>query len=273
MNEARQVQHRLESLRRAGIDRIPKPAAIHPPTAADPPMAQVEPGTLAMHLEPPPLERDIVTMEPSLFPGSDEDLGELVPRAERPRVLKVLQSEVAVCPRCAILAATRTQTVFGEGSSAARLMFIGEAPGADEDRTGRPFVGRAGQLLTDMITKGMGLRREDVYIANILKCRPPENRAPMADEVANCRGYLERQIEVIRPEFLCLLGRTAAGTLLETDLAMGKLRGRWFRFRGIQTMVTFHPAYLLRNPAAKRETWDDLKTLMGAMGLTVPDRS
>jgi DNA polymerase len=166
-----------------------------------------------------------------------------------------------------VLARTRTQTVFGEGSASARLMFIGEAPGADEDRTGRPFVGRAGQLLTDMITRGMGLRREDIYIANILKCRPPDNRQPLADEVGNCRGYLERQIDLIRPEFLCLLGRIAATALLDTTLAMAKLRGRWHLVRGTRTLVTYHPAYLLRNPASKRDAWEDLKLLMSAMGL------
>ena len=127
-------------------------------------------------------------------------------------------------------------------------MFVGEAPGADEDRTGRPFVGRAGALLTDMITKGMGLTREEVYIANILKSRPPENRTPLPDEVANCLPYLERQIAIIRPEFLCLLGKTAASALLETALPLGRLRGKWHRYRGIPTIVTYHPSALLRNP-------------------------
>ena len=145
--------------------------------------------------------------------------------AERPALLAALAAEVAACQRCPHLAATRTQTVFGTGSPTARLMFIGEAPGAEEDRTGEPFVGRAGQLLTDMITKGMGLTRDDVYIANILKSRPPENRDPLPDEIANCLPYLERQIAIIRPEFLCLLGRIAAQTLLETALPMGRLRG------------------------------------------------
>ena len=124
-------------------------------------------------------------------------------------MLQALAAEVAGCRKCPHLAETRTQTVFADGSPTARLMFIGEAPGADEDRSGVPFVGRAGQLLTDMITKGMGLKREDVYIANILKCRPPENRDPTLEESANCIGYLERQIEIVRPEFLCLLGRIA----------------------------------------------------------------
>ena len=129
-------------------------------------------------------------------------------------MLQALAAEVAGCRKCPHLAETRTQTVFADGSPTARLMFIGEAPGADEDRHGGPFVGRAGQFLTDMITKGMGLKRQDVYIANILKCRPPENRDPTPEESANCLGYLERQIEIVRPEFLCLLGRTAVQRIL-----------------------------------------------------------
>ncbi len=151
-------------------------------------------------------------------------------------------------------------------------MFIGEAPGADEDRTGRPFIGRAGALLTDMITKGMGLTREEVYIANVLKSRPPDNRTPLPDEVANCLPYLERQVEIVRPEFLCLLGKTAASALLETALPLGRLRGKWHRYRKIPTIVTYHPSALLRNPAWKRDTWEDLQTLMNAMGLKPPDR-
>ena len=142
-------------------------------------------------------------------------------RRSGPRELAALAAEVAVCKRCPHLAATRTQTVFGTGSPTARLMFVGEAPGADEDRTGEPFVGRAGQLLTDMITKGMGLTRAEVYIANVLKSRPPENRNPLPDEIANCLPYLERQIAIIRPEYLCLLGATAAQTLLETGAVGG----------------------------------------------------
>jgi uracil-DNA glycosylase len=195
-----------------------------------------------------------------------------LPPAERPSILRVLAEEVAICRKCAELAATRTQTVFADGSPSARLMFIGEAPGADEDRTGVPFVGRAGQLLTDMITKGMGLRRQDVYIANILKCRPPENREPSGEESANCLPYLERQIDIIRPEFICLLGRVAVQYLLGTTLSMGKLRGKWYRYQGIATIVTYHPAYLLRTPSAKKDAWDDLQILMNAMGLPVPSR-
>jgi DNA polymerase len=190
--------------------------------------------------------------------------------SDRTALLETLAEQVSVCQKCPHLAATRTQTVFGTGSSTTRLMFIGEAPGADEDRLGKPFVGRAGQLLTDMITKGMGLARDQVYIANILKCRPPENRTPSPTECENCIGYLEEQIAIIRPEYICLLGRVALQGLLRSSLSMGKARGRWHRYRGIPTIVTYHPAYLLRKPEYKREAWEDLQTLMKEMGLAAP---
>ncbi len=153
-------------------------------------------------------------------------------------------------------------------------MFIGEAPGADEDWIGQPFVGRAGQLLTDMITKGMGLRREDVYIANVLKCRPPDNRTPTTEEAANCSSYLDHQIAVIRPEFLCLLGKTAASALLDIlpTTTIGQLRKRWHRVKGIKTLVTYHPSYLLRTQSAKKDAWEDLQLLMKEMGLAMPGK-
>jgi DNA polymerase len=214
-----------------------------------------------------------VVPPPQAFSLFDEPTLEvIVPVAERAARLAEVEAEVSACVRCPHLASTRTRTVFGEGSTSARLMFVGEAPGADEDRTGRPFIGKAGALLTDMITKGMGLAREDVYIANILKSRPPENRTPLPDEMEHCLPYLERQVAIIRPEFLCLLGKTAASALLETALPLGRLRGRWHRYRGIPTIVTYHPSALLRNPGWKRDTWEDLQTLMNAMGLKPPDR-
>ncbi|MEA2632424.1 MAG: uracil-DNA glycosylase, partial [Chloroflexota bacterium] len=209
---------------------------------------------------------------PSLF-GEETLEIPLVEPSDRPAQLAALAAEVSACRLCPHLAAARTQTVFGTGSPTARLMFVGEAPGADEDRTGQPFVGRAGQLLTDMITKGMGLTRDEVYIANILKSRPPENRTPLPDEVAHCLPYLERQIAIVRPEFLCLLGATAAQALLETALSVGRLRGRWHRYRGIPTLVSYHPSYLLRNPPAKKDAWEDLQILMQSMGLKPPGRN
>ena len=169
-----------------------------------------------------------------------------------------LEAMVSGCTRCA-LHQTRTRTVFGVGSRQARWMFIGEAPGADEDRQGEPFVGRAGQLLTSML-KALGFRREDVYIANVLKCRPPGNRDPKPDEVGQCRGYLERQIELVAPTLIVAVGRIAAQNLLGTDTALARLRGRVHALgdRGWPLIVTYHPAYLLRSPGEKRKAWQDL---------------
>jgi DNA polymerase len=175
---------------------------------------------------------------------------------------------VAKCTRCTDLARTRTQTVFGTGNPNARLVFMGEAPGADEDRQGEPFVGRAGQLLNDIITKGMKLHREDVYILNTIKCRPPGNRTPAPTEIANCRPFLDQQLAILRPESICCLGAVAAQALLETSAPLGRLRGRFHDFRGIKVICTYHPAYVLRYPDTKRQVWDDIKVLMKEMGLS-----
>jgi DNA polymerase len=188
------------------------------------------------------------------------------------RQLRDLAGNVAQCTLCSELAARRTQTVFGVGNPHARLCFLGEAPGADEDQQGEPFVGRAGQLLDDII-RACGLRRQDVYILNVLKCRPPGNRTPEGDEVANCRHFFERQLEIIQPEFICCLGSVAASALLETNQPVGGLRGRLHQWRGIQVLVTYHPAYLLRYPEKKRDVWNDMQRLMGAMGIKIPSRA
>jgi DNA polymerase len=193
------------------------------------------------------------------------------PLAERTAALARVCREVAACQQCSELASTRTQTVFGVGNPLARLVFLGEAPGADEDRQGEPFVGRAGQLLNKII-EACTLRRENVYILNILKCRPPGNRNPAPAEAANCRDFLERQLAISQPEFICCLGAVAAQNLLDTTVAIGQLRGRFHRFGDAQVMATYHPAYLLRNPAAKHATWDDMRMLMKAMGIVVPER-
>lgn len=236
----RAMVQRLESLDRAGVthlgkvpwDNVPADKVSAPPAAQTPPQQP---------------QRD-----------------------ERTAALAAVAREVAACTRCPELARTRTQTVFGVGNPHARLAFLGEAPGADEDRRGEPFVGRAGILLTDMIQKGMKLNRKDVYILNILRCRPPGNRNPLPVEAANCREYLDRQLEIIRPEFICCLGAVAAQNLLETTASIGKLRGRFHDYHGIRVLCTYHPAYLLRNPAAKRPTWDDLQLLMAEMGAEPP---
>jgi DNA polymerase len=172
-------------------------------------------------------------------------------------LLARLAAEVAGCRRCR-LCETRTRTVFASGDPAARLMLVGEGPGADEDREGLPFVGEAGRLL-DKILGAIGLDREQVYVANVVKCRPPGNRNPQPDEVASCLPYLEAQIDAVRPEVLVALGRVAAQTLLGNDAPVGRLRGQWYQVRGVPTMVTYHPAALLRNADYKRPTWEDMQ--------------
>jgi len=180
--------------------------------------------------------------------------------------LEGLRGHIGDCQRCK-LAPHRTHIVFGVGNANARLVFVGEAPGRDEDRQGEPFVGRAGQLLTEIITRGMRLRREDVYIANVIKCRPPENRNPEPDEVASCEPFLLRQLELIGPEVIVALGKFAAQTLLRTKTPITQLRGRWYDYHGIRLMPTFHPAYLLRNPGDKRLVWEDIQQVMRELGI------
>lgn len=233
-NAARAVRQTLESLQRAGVTHLNRTAVAQAAPKSLPPSSSAPPA--------PPVE-------------------------EKLQQLQVLQAEVAGCTRCSELAQTRKQTVFGVGNPNTRLVFLGEAPGADEDIRGEPFVGRAGQLLTDIITKGMKLRREDVYILNVLKCRPPNNRNPAPNEVINCRGFLDRQLDILKPEFICCLGSVAAKTLLDTEISIGRLRGKFHEYRGIPVLCTYHPAYLLRNPPAKKEVWEDIQVLMKRMGL------
>ena len=182
-------------------------------------------------------------------------------------LLEDLQRLAAVCEKCR-LAKTRTQVVYGVGSPKADLMFIGEAPGRDEDIQGKPFVGRAGQLLTDII-KAMKLTRDDVYIANVIKCRPPENRNPEPDELDACRPWIRRQIEIIQPKVIVTLGRFALQSLTGKSYAISSVRGQWLDDDGIKVMPTYHPAYLLRNPAAKKEVWSDMKKVMAELGIAV----
>jgi DNA polymerase len=179
------------------------------------------------------------------------------PAVSDPAELASLRAAAEACTRCR-LAQGRQKVVFGSGNPTAELMLIGEAPGAEEDKQGLPFVGPAGELLTKII-QAMDMRREDVYIANILKCRPPGNRDPQPDEIAACRGFLERQIELIQPKVIVALGRIAAQALLGNDGPLGQMRGQWYRVRGIPAMVTYHPAALLRNQGLKRPTWEDMQ--------------
>jgi len=174
--------------------------------------------------------------------------------------LKKISQEMANCQLCK-LSKTRHNLVFGDGNPNAQIVFVGEAPGADEDQQGLPFVGKAGQLLTKII-EAMGVKRKDVYICNILKCRPPENRNPLPDEISFCEPFLKKQLQAISPKVICALGTFAAQTLLKTDVTISLLRGRFHTYNGIKLMPTYHPAYLLRNPSAKKQVWEDVQMIM-----------
>jgi uracil-DNA glycosylase family 4 len=201
--------------------------------------------------------RDYVAYQKSLgaefFPGAPDTI-------PHPTLTEV-RRELGECKRCK-LHLMRRHIVFGEGNEKAQLVFIGEAPGEDEDRQGRPFVGKAGQLLTRIIN-AIGLRREGVYITNIIKCRPPNNRNPQHAEIVTCEPFLEKQLEIIQPKIICALGTFAAQTLLKTEEKISQLRGRFYVYRGIKVMPTYHPAFLLRNPHKKREAWEDMKKIHG----------
>ncbi len=198
-------------------------------------------------------------------PGVDSSLVE--PAIRQAADLDVLREVLGDCRRCK-LCSDRSNIVFGVGNPDAGLMFVGEGPGEEEDKQGVPFVGRAGALLTDIITKGMGLRREDVYIANVVKCRPPGNRNPQPDEIVACEPFLARQIEIIEPKVLVSLGTFATQALLKNRIAISKQRGVWSDYNGVPLMPTFHPAYLLRNPSGKRIVWGDIKLVMQKMGIS-----
>src|SRR5579863_7776026 len=193
------------------------------------------------------------------------------PGLEATSTLENLREFIGDCTRCK-LAPRRINLVFGVGNPDAQLMFVGEAPGADEDARGEPFVGRAGQLLTDIIERGMGIKRSDVYICNVIKCRPPDNRNPEPDEVASCEPFLFRQIDIVRPRAIVGLGTFAVQAVLKVKTPISKMRGHWQDFRGIRFMPTFHPAYLLRNPADKRLVWADIQEVMRFLEMPIPRR-
>jgi uracil-DNA glycosylase len=251
VNELRQqLLTRLRHLRGAGVDWLPNA----PPLEAAAPL-------------------------PSEAAPTDASAFDIVAEAPAPRLsleerrlsLQTLVEDVRACTRCTDLAAARTQTVFGDGPLDVELCFVGEAPGADEDAQGVPFVGAAGQLLNRIIAAS-GFKREEVYICNILKCRPPGNRTPLADEAHNCRDFLDRQLALVQPKYIVALGGCAATNLLQTTLSIGKLRGRFHDYHGIPVMVTYHPAFLLphRSPHMKGEVWNDMKMLLQKMGRPVP---
>jgi DNA polymerase len=256
-----QARLHLEALRLAGVEWLampprrlrPAPPARTSDTAPAPPAAS---GTAA------------VAVAGSLFDAAPAAAPALSGEQKRLALKTLNEDKIIGCPKCPELARTRTQTVFGVGNPDAELCFVGEAPGADEDAQGEPFVGAAGQLLNRIIA-ACKMSREEVYIANILKCRPPGNRTPLPTEVGNCFPYLEEQLGIIRPKFICALGSVAAQALLNTQAGIGRLRGRFHSFRGIPVLCTYHPAYLLRNPAAKRDVWEDMKLLMARMGRPV----
>jgi uracil-DNA glycosylase family 4 len=246
---SRLLARQLDALRGAGIEWLPATTSVAQPPLPLPPS---EPEPEATMSEEPAAES-----------------------TESRRVeLEVLARQVAECTRCSALASTRTQTVFGDGPLDVDVCFVGEAPGANEDATGHPFVGNAGQLLTRIIN-ACGLKREEVYICNTLKCRPPGNRTPTVEEMRNCSEYLQRQLELVRPGYLVCLGGSATKALLGTSLSLAKLRKKFHAYQGIPVVCTYHPSYLLKleEPAKtehKRLVWEDMKMLLTRMGRTIP---
>jgi DNA polymerase len=221
-----------------------------------------------------PIAAEPVAEEPVIPPRkpvpAQPSIGSFVAPEGRHEALRAIQAEIGNCTRCA-LSKGRNKIVFGDGDPNARLMFVGEGPGADEDASGIPFVGKAGQLLNNMIT-ATGLKREQVYIANVVKCRPPQNRVPEPDEANTCTPFLFQQIDVVRPEVIVALGSTAATYLLGVKSSLSGLRGRIHSCRDTKLIVTYHPAYLLRDPNQKKAAWQDLKLAMAELGLSVPGR-
>jgi uracil-DNA glycosylase family 4 len=233
---------------------LQKEATLPKPTGK-PALQKAAPDVTPVSPKIPPLP---VVAGPSLFEAVDKIVDDTL--------LKV-REDLGECTRCK-LHSTRHKIVFGDGNPKAELVFVGEGPGADEDAQGLPFVGRAGKLLTQMI-EAMGLQRKDVYICNVVKCRPPGNRQPEEDEVSTCSPFLFRQIDVIAPKVIVCLGAVAAKTLLQTNRGISQFRGEWLEFRGRKLLATYHPAYLLRNPPAKSEVWKDLQKVMAVLGLEV----
>lgn len=226
------------------------------------PKPTLKPASMKVAPSPAPPPIIVPPSGPSLFEGVDKIADD--------SLLKI-REDLGDCTRCK-LHQGRNKLVFGDGNPKAQLVFVGEGPGADEDMQGLPFVGRAGKLLTQMI-EAMGLQRRDVYICNVVKCRPPQNRAPEPDEVETCSPYLLRQIDVIHPKVVVCLGAVAAKTLLNTTRGVSQFRGEWLDWRGYKLMATYHPAYLLRNPPAKADVWKDLQKVMAELGLALPKKS
>jgi uracil-DNA glycosylase family 4 len=263
MNESKtwwieQLKEHLEFMQELGIDAISAEVlnSMKKPTVS--PRRSPAVSTI---LEPMPKDKQKKIKQPA--PLIIEPSMTTSPLTSPFSTLEALRGEIGDCHRCK-LCNGRTNIVFGSGNPLAKLVFVGEGPGADEDAQGLPFVGKAGQLLTKII-ESIQMTRDEVYICNVVKCRPPNNRVPEKDEVAACSPFMRAQLGVIRPKVICCLGATAAQTLLETTAFLGKLRGRFYDFHGSQLIVTYHPAYLLRNPAAKRDVWEDMKKIRSLM--------
>lgn len=248
---ARALRFELDRLTQTGVSQLPK-VRLRLPTA---PVVSSSPPRQPAPAPTPPSEPVPAASSPPAAEAGDDPASKLV-------VLE--QTTLGDCTRCK-LHRGRNRIVFGVGNPNADLLFVGEGPGADEDRRGEPFVGRAGELLTRMIEAGMRMRRDDVYICNVVKCRPPNNRDPEADEVEACEPFLKSQLAIVQPKVIVGLGRIACQTLLRTRAPIGRLRGRWTAYEGIPFMPTFHPAYLLRSPEKKREAWEDLKQVMAKL--------
>jgi uracil-DNA glycosylase len=262
----------LEGLEgQSGLTASSKPAKT-PARAATAPASRssATPRTVAASPTAGPVAGATQSAEPSPR-AAPAELSYLYPELEQTADLPALREFIGECARCK-LAPKRTNIVFGVGNPKADLMFVGEAPGADEDLRGEPFVGRAGQLLTDIIERGMGMTRAEVYICNVIKCRPPDNRNPEGDEVAACEPFLLRQIDLVRPRVIVGLGTFAVQAVLKLKTPISKLRGIWHEVRGIKMMPTFHPAYLLRNPGDKRLVWADIQEVMRELGRPIPQR-
>jgi uracil-DNA glycosylase len=269
MDEREELAHNLKQLieldRALGIDFVFKPAASAAPVAAISPVTK--PASVA---KPSVASAPPVVARPSPAPSPVVRVEPVVTSAG-PESLEQIATQIATCRACG-LCETRRSTVPGEGNPQPELLFVGEGPGADEDATGRPFVGAAGQLLTKMIL-AMGFKREDVFIANIIKCRPPGNRTPEPAEVTACMGYLRRQITLLKPKVICALGNTPLRALMGDDsLGITRMRGQKLQFAGITMIPTFHPSYLLRNEEAKKPCWEDLKLVLKELGRELPKR-
>ena len=272
--DAGDLVHLLNHLQRIGITHLPR----HDPVAVEHISAdlfangavtddQVNQSSSNTNLDSIPPARSALAKPTKQVPEAVPNRWQqpVIPIAERQRLLSHLAGQVAVCTRCPELSCQRHHTVFGEGNPQPRVCFFGEAPGADEDRTGRPFVGAAGQLL-DRIIGACKFKREDVYILNTVKCRPPLNRNPTDLEIENCREYFLAQLELLQPEYLVCLGLVAAKALFPSAPAIGQLRGRFHAYRGAKVVVTYHPAYLLRNSSVKAAVWEDMKMMLREMG-------